>query len=96
MHFLLISEKLVFFFHEIKCNGMTIFMEFMLSSVMITLQVDQVLALVSPLVQDQSDHQPGEEEEEDPEDFADEQGLMGIFVHLLVAVDADQQYLVCT
>lgn len=54
-------------------------------------QVDQVLALVSPLVQDQSD-QPAEEE--DPEDFADEQGLMGRFVHLLVADDPDQQYLI--
>ena len=54
-------------------------------------QADQVLSLVSPLVQDQSD-QPAEEE--DPEDFAEEQGLMGRFVHLLVTDDADQQYLV--
>ena len=29
MHFLLISENEVFFFHEIKRNGMTSFMEFM-------------------------------------------------------------------
>ena len=43
------------------------------------------------LVQDQRD-QP--EEEEDPEDFAEEQGLMGRFIHLMYADDADQQYLV--
>ena len=52
-----------------------------------------MLAIVSPLVQDQSD-QP--DEEEDPEDFAEEQGLMGRFIHLLVADDPDQQYLVST
>ena len=57
----------------------------------ITSKVDGILALISPLVQDQSD-QP--EEEEDPEDFAEEQGLMGRFIHLLVADDPDQQYLV--
>ncbi|ELU14760.1 hypothetical protein CAPTEDRAFT_161426 [Capitella teleta] len=54
-------------------------------------EVDGILALVSPLVLDQSD-QP--EDEEDPEDFAEEQGLMGRFIHLLIADDPDQQYLV--
>ena len=54
-------------------------------------QVEGVLTLVSPLVQDQTD-QP--EEEEDPEDFAEEQGLMGRFVHQLKANDPNQQYLV--
>ena len=54
-------------------------------------QVDRVLNLVSPLVSDQND-QPAEEE--DPEDFAEEQGMMGRLVQLLQAEDADQQYLV--
>jgi hypothetical protein len=37
-------------------------------------QVDAVLTMFSPLIQDQSDQPPGEE---DPEDFAEEQGLLG-------------------
>ena len=52
-----------------------------------------MLTLVAPLVADQND-QPGEEE--DPEDFAEEQGMMGRLVQLLQADDADQQYLVRT
>lgn len=55
------------------------------------LQVDSILGIVSVLVQDQSD-QP--EEVDDPEDFAEEQGIMGRFVHLLKAEDLNQQYLV--
>jgi len=54
-------------------------------------QVDTVLGIVNVLVQDQND-QP--EELEDPEDFAEEQGIMGRFVHLLQAEDLNQQYLV--
>jgi len=50
-----------------------------------------MLAVVSPLVQDQSDQQ----EEFDQEDFLEEQGLMGRFIHLLQGETADQQYLVC-
>ena len=46
---------------------------------------------MSPLVQDQSDEP---DEEEDPEDFAEEQGIMGRFIHMLQAEDCDQQYLV--
>jgi len=49
-----------------------------------------MLAVVSPLVQDQSDQQ----EEIDQEDFLEEQGLMGRFIHLLQGETADQQYLV--
>ena len=56
-------------------------------------KVDGVLNLVSPLIQDQND-QPAEEE--DPEDFAEEQGIMGRFIHLLTSDDPDQQYLVRT
>jgi len=52
--------------------------------------VDAILAVVSPLVQDQSDQQ----EEVDQEDFLEEQGLMGRFIHLLQGDTADQQYLV--
>ena len=32
--------------------------------------------------------------QEDPEDFAEEQGMMGRFINLLQADNADQQYLV--
>lgn len=47
--------------------------------------------LVSTLIQDQPD-QPVEDP--DPEDFADEQSLVGRFIHLLRSDDPDQQYLV--
>ena len=55
-------------------------------------QVDSVLGLVSPLVQDQSDEPEGGE---DPEDFAEEQGIVGRFIHLLTTEDNDAQFLVC-
>jgi len=45
--------------------------------------------LVSTLIQDQPD-QPAEDP--DPEDFADEQSLVGRFIHLLHSDDPDQQY----
>ena len=51
-----------------------------------------MLAVVSPLVQDQSDQQ----EDIDPEDFLEEQSLVGRFIHLLHGDTADQQYLVCS
>lgn len=54
--------------------------------------MDALLAVVSPLIQDQSDQQ----EDFDQEDFLEEQGLMGRFIHLLQGETADQQYLVCT
>lgn len=47
--------------------------------------------LVSTLIQDQPD-QPADEP--DPEDFAEEQSLVGRFIHLLFSEDPDQQYLV--
>ncbi|OWK16231.1 VPS35 [Cervus elaphus hippelaphus] len=53
-------------------------------------QVDSIMNLVSTLIQDQPD-QPVEEP--DPEDFADEQSLVGRFIHLLRSEDPDQQYL---
>lgn len=56
------------------------------------LQVDAIMNLVSTLIQDQPD-QPAEDP--DPEDFADEQSLVGRFIHLLRSDDPDQQYLVC-
>ena len=56
------------------------------------MQVDGVLNLVSPLVQDQSD-QP---EEIDAEDFSEEQGLIGRLIHLMQGDTPDQQYLVRT
>ncbi|XP_063226754.1 vacuolar protein sorting-associated protein 35 isoform X2 [Bacillus rossius redtenbacheri] len=54
-------------------------------------QVDAVLTLISTLVQDQTDQPPGEE---DPEDFAEEQGLLGRFIHHLRSDVLDQQYLI--
>ncbi|KAG7267128.1 hypothetical protein CRUP_021778 [Coryphaenoides rupestris] len=54
-------------------------------------QVDAILSLVSTLIQDQPD-QPAEDP--DPEDFAEEQSLVGRFIHLLHSDDPDQQYLI--
>uniref|UniRef100_A0A673JFG2 Vacuolar protein sorting-associated protein 35 n=1 Tax=Sinocyclocheilus rhinocerous TaxID=307959 RepID=A0A673JFG2_9TELE len=54
-------------------------------------QVDAILNLVSTLIQDQPD-QPAEDP--DPEDFAEEQSLVGRFIHLLLSDDPDQQYLI--
>ena len=42
-------------------------------------------------MQDQSDRP---EQDEDPEDFAEEQGIVGRFIHMLRSDDCDQQYLV--
>lgn len=53
--------------------------------------MDSILNLVSTLIQDQPD-QPADEP--DPEDFAEEQSLVGRFIHLLYSEDPDQQYLV--
>ena len=61
------------------------------SVVALLLQVDNLLSITSVLVQDQND-QP--EDGDDPEDFAEEQGLMGRFIHLLYSDDPNQQYLV--
>lgn len=54
--------------------------------------MDAILNLVSTLVQDQSD-EPAEQTI-DPEDFAEEQAIVGRFIHLLTADDNDAQYLV--
>lgn len=54
-------------------------------------QVDAVLTMISTLVQDQPD-QPSAED--DPEDFAEEQGLLGRFIHHLRSEVPDQQYLI--
>ncbi|XP_011303901.1 vacuolar protein sorting-associated protein 35 isoform X1 [Fopius arisanus] len=53
--------------------------------------VDAVLSVVSPLVQDQPD-QPTIEE--DPEDFAEEQGFLGRLIHHFKSDTADQQYMI--
>lgn len=53
--------------------------------------MDAILTLVSTLIQDQPD-QPADDP--DPEDFAEEQSLVGRFIHLLHSEDPDQQYLV--
>lgn len=62
-----------------------------LQQMTIIFQVDNLLSIISVLVQDQND-QP--EEGDDPEDFAEEQGLMGRFIHLLYSEDPNQQYMV--
>ena len=54
-------------------------------------QADSLFKLLSPLIKDQAD-QPTEPP--DPEDFEEEQWLMGRLVHLLRAPQPDQQYLV--
>ncbi|XP_015604558.1 vacuolar protein sorting-associated protein 35 isoform X2 [Cephus cinctus] len=59
-------------------------------------QVEAVLLMVSPLVQDQPD-QPSISsmvEPEDPEDFAEEQGLLGRLIHHFKSDTADQQYMI--
>lgn len=52
-------------------------------------QVDSVLVMLSPLIKDQED-QPTEQP--DAEDFAEEQGIVGRFVHLLKSDELDMQY----
>merc|ERR1719245_2727663 len=54
-------------------------------------QVDQILTLTSTLVADQDDG-PKAGEWEDPEEVAEEQGLMGRLIHLLGSPDPDMQY----
>lgn len=53
--------------------------------------VDSILTIVASLIEKQDD-QP--EEEEDPEDFAEEQGLLGRLVHQFKSDIPDQQYLI--
>jgi len=52
-------------------------------------QIDSLLILVSPLIQDQAD-QPSDIDEED---FAEEQGLVGRLTHLFVSDNPDEHYL---
>lgn len=52
-------------------------------------QVDNVLAMLSPLIKDQED-QPADAL--DPDDFAEEQGVVGRFIHLLKSEHLDMQY----
>ncbi|CRL06873.1 CLUMA_CG019462, isoform A [Clunio marinus] len=52
-------------------------------------QCDSVLEMLSPLIKNQED-QP--EEALDPDDFAEEQGVVGRFIHLLKSDHLDMQY----
>lgn len=52
-------------------------------------EVDNILVMISPLIKDEAD-QPSEKI--DSEDFAEEQGITGRFVHLLRSDEPDQQY----
>ncbi|XP_065347239.1 vacuolar protein sorting-associated protein 35 isoform X1 [Cloeon dipterum] len=56
-------------------------------------QTDTLLTMIDSMIQDQSD-QPASEE--DPDDFAEEQGLLGRFIHHLKSNVPDQQYLILT
>lgn len=55
--------------------------------------VDSVLGMIGPLICDQEDQPP---EKIDLEDFAEEQGIVGRFVHLLKSDDPDTQYKILT
>lgn len=52
-------------------------------------EADSVLVMISPLIKDENDQAS---EKLDPEDFAEEQGIAGRFVHLLKSDDPDMQY----
>ncbi|XP_055379724.1 vacuolar protein sorting-associated protein 35 isoform X2 [Condylostylus longicornis] len=52
-------------------------------------EVDSILTIISPLVKDE-ENQTGDKT--DPEDFADEQGIVARFVHLLISPEPDMQY----
>lgn len=52
-------------------------------------QTEKVLEMLSPLIKDQED-QPGDSN--DPDDFAEEQGIVGRFIHLLKSDHLDMQY----
>lgn len=59
------------------------------------MQVEAVLLMVSSLILDANSDEQHQEMMVDQEDFLEEQGLMGRFIHLLQADTPDQQYLVC-
>ena len=60
-------------------------------------KVETILTIVGPLICDQSDGPTAEQSrQEDKEEWEEEQSLMGRLVHLLVAPEPDQQYLVLT
>lgn len=52
-------------------------------------QAEKVLEMLSPLIKDQED-QPSDSN--DPDDFAEEQGIVGRFIHLLKSEHLDMQY----
>ncbi|XP_037051004.1 vacuolar protein sorting-associated protein 35 isoform X1 [Bradysia coprophila] len=52
-------------------------------------EADSVLVMIAPLIKDDNEQAP---EKLDPEDFAEEQGIAGRFVHLLKSDDPDMQY----
>lgn len=55
-------------------------------------QVETILSMISTLVCDQKDQPPAQME--DPDEFTDEQSLLGRFIHLLKSDESDQQYLI--
>ena len=60
-------------------------------------KVETILTIVGPLICDQSDGPTAEQSrQEDKEEWEEEQSLIGRLVHLLVAPEPDQQYLVLT
>ncbi|XP_021966609.1 vacuolar protein sorting-associated protein 35 isoform X1 [Folsomia candida] len=57
-------------------------------------QIDFMLGLINPLIQDQADAPDGNGGSADAEEFAEEQSLLGRFLHLLSSEDADEQYII--
>lgn len=53
-------------------------------------QVDSILLMIAPLIQDQADHTV----EDDPEEFTEEQGLLGRLIHYFKSDVSDEQYMI--
>ncbi|RZF33303.1 hypothetical protein LSTR_LSTR007648 [Laodelphax striatellus] len=57
-------------------------------------EVDTVLTMISPLIQDQPDQPAAGDDDQDADDFAEEQGLLARLIHHMRSDIADQQYLI--
>ena len=74
----------------ILCHYVILYLRY---DVIISPQAESLFKLLLPLIKDQEDKPTAPP---DPEDFAEEQWLLGRLVHLLKASTPDQQYLVST
>ncbi|XP_055917939.1 vacuolar protein sorting-associated protein 35 [Eupeodes corollae] len=55
-------------------------------------EADKVLTMIAPLVKDEDGVNVNVEDKYDPEEFAEEQGIVARFVHLMKSEDPDMQY----